>query len=182
MTRTNIPLQKWAIVIYLCLTSLNSVSSMKLRRGLGVTQKTAWFMLHRIRETWMNDKDNNDKFDGPVEVDETYLGGKRENMSNSKRNELREAGVGWGTVGKTAVVGIKDRDTNEVRAQVVTATDKKTLHPFIKEHANEKATVYTDDATVYDSLPFKHESVKHSVREYVRNMAHTNGVESFSPP
>ena len=181
MARTNIPMRKWAIAIYLCITSLKSISSMKLRRDLQVTQKTAWFMLHRIREAWVweNDDEDDDRFDGPVEVDETYLGGKRKNMSNAQRKELAEAGVGRGTVGKTAVVGVKDRDTNEVRAEVVHSVDKKTLHDFIAEHTDEDATVYTDGAQAYDGLPFDHEAVNHSVSEYVRGMAHTNGVESF---
>ena len=177
LQKSNVPMQKWCIAIYLCLTSLKSVSSMKLHRDINVSQPTAWFMLHRIREAWMDDDD--DKFDGPVEVDESYFGGKRSNMSNAKRKKLKDEGAGRGTVGKTAVVGIKDRETNEVRAKVVKATDKETLHPFIEENVDEDAMVYTDDATVYDSLPFDHEAVRHSVSEYVREMAHTNGVESF---
>ncbi len=86
-------------------TSLKSVSSMKLHRDLDITQKTAWHLAHRIRETFECGSD--DKFVGPVEVNETYIGGKRSNMSNSKRKELKEAGRG--AVGKTAVVGIKNR-------------------------------------------------------------------------
>ena len=175
ISNSNVPMQKWCIAIYLCLTSLKSVSSMKLHRDIKVTQKTAWFMLHRIREAWMQDDDYT--FGGPVEVDETYFGGKRSNMSNSKREELKD--TGRGSIGKTAVVGIKDRETNEVRAKVVANPDKETLHPFIAENVDEDAMVYTDDATVYDSLPYDHEAVKHSVKEYVRDQAHTNGVESF---
>jgi len=168
-------MQKWCIAIYLCLTSLKSVSSMKLHRDIKVTQKTAWFMLMRIREAWMENDDY--AFGGPVEVDETYFGGRRSNMSNGRREELKDAGRG--SVGKTAVVGMKDRETNEVRARVVENTNAQALHPFIAENVDEDSKVYTDDATVYDSLPFNHESVKHSVSEYVREMAHTNGVESF---
>ena len=82
LASSNIPLRKWAIAIYLCLTSLKSVSSMKLHRDLKVSQKTAWFMLHRIREAWMP-KGGGKPYDGPVEVDETYFGGKRANMSNA---------------------------------------------------------------------------------------------------
>ena len=178
MANSKIPLQKWAIGIYLCLTSLKSVSSMKLHRDLDISQPSAWFMLHRIREAWADESDDDgDRFNGPVEVDETYMGGKRANMSNAKRKEL--ADTGRGPVGKTAIVGLKDRESNEVAARVVRSTDKKTLHGFIDDHAHDDATVYTDDAPVYDSLPYKHESVKHSVSEYVRDMAHTNGVESF---
>ena len=174
IARSNVPLRKWAIAIYLCLTSLKSVSSMKLHRDIGVSQKTAWFMMHRIREAWAVDDD--DQFDGPVEVDETYMGGKRKNMSNAKRKAL----TGRGTVGKTIVVGMKDRETNEVRAEVVPDTTKPTLQEFVREHAEPGATLYTDEHGSYAGMPeFEHEAVNHSVGEYVDGMAHTNGMESF---
>ena len=174
MQRSKIPLRKWAIVIYLCLTSLKSVSSMKLQRDIGVSQPTAWFMLHRIRQAWAEDDD--DQFDGPVEVDETYIGGKRRNMSKSKRKEL----MGRGTVGKTAVVGVKDRESNEVRAEVVSATDGETLKGFVREHVEPGSVLYTDEAAAYNGMTeFEHEAVNHSVGEYVDGMAHTNGIESF---
>ena len=144
--RSKIPLRKWAIAIYLCLTSLKSVSSMKLKRDIGVSQPTAWFMLHRIREAWGGDSEG--PFDGPVEFDETYFGGKRRNMSNAQRKEL--AGTGRGAVGKVAVVGAKDRATNKVAAQVVEATDRETLHDFVAENAEPDAVVYTDDAAAYE--------------------------------
>ena len=144
---SKIPLRKWAIAVYLCITNLKSVSSMKLRRDLGVTQKTAWFMLQRIREAWIDPHE--DDFDGPVEVDESYFGGKRENMPTSKRKQM----TGRGPVGKVAVVGIKDRDTNEVRTEVVEYTDSETLIPFVEEHAETGAAVYTDDAKAYKPLP-----------------------------
>ena len=175
MQRSKIPLRKWAIAIYLCLTNLKSVSSMKLQRDIGVSQPTAWFMLHRIRQAWAVEHD--DQFDGPVEVDETYFGGKRKNMSKAKRKEL--AGTGRGAVGKTAVVGMKDRDSNMVTARVVDETDAHTLQGFVGDHAAEGATVYTDDHGGYQGMPFEHETVKHSVGEYVSGMAHTNGIESF---
>ena len=175
IARSNVPLRKWAIAVYLCLTSLKSVSSMKLQRDIGVSQPTAWFMLHRIREAWAGDGEG--PFDGPVEFDETYVGGKRRNMSNAKRKEL--AGTGRGAVGKTAVVGAKDRDTNKVSAKVVTETDKPTLHDFVADNAEPDAVVYTDDAAAYEGIPNPHETVKHSVSEYVDGMAHTNGIESF---
>ncbi len=107
ISNSKVPMQKWCIAIYLSLTSLKSVSSMKLHRDIKVSQPTAWFMLHRLREVWMDDDDY--IFTGPVKVDETYFGGKRSNMSNSKREELKD--TGRGAVGKTAVVGIKDRET-----------------------------------------------------------------------
>ena len=173
MADSKVPLQKWAIAIYLCLTSLKSVSSMKLHRDLGVTQKTAWFMLHRLREAWA--RQTGGPLSGPVEVDETYMGGKRHNMSLRKRAEQ----TGRGPVGKTPVVGVKDRETNEVRAQAIENTDAETLQGFVADHVAPEAKVYTDDAAAYDGLPQAHESVRHSVSEYVRGQAHTNGVESF---
>ena len=175
MQRSKIPLRKWAIAIYLCLTSLKSVSSMKLQRDIGVSQPTAWFMLHRIREAW-GDVDG-EPFDGPVEFDETYFGGKRRNMSNAKRKEL--SGMGRGAVGKVAVVGAKDRATNKVSAKVIDNADTETLHDFVADNTDPDAVVYTDDAAAYNGIPNPHQSVKHSVSEYVKGMAHTNGIESF---
>ena len=176
LARSNVPMRKWVIAIYLCLTSLKSVSSMKLSRDIGVKQETAWFMLHRIREAWSDDA-GDDPFDGPVEVDETYFGGKRKNMSNAKRKEL--ADTGRGAAGKTAVVGMKDRATNEVRAEVVTETDSETLQDFVEENTEDDAKVFTDDAAAYKGVERTHKAVRHSVSEYVNGMAHTNGIESF---
>jgi len=102
---SRVPYRKWALAIYLHIASLKGVSAMKLHRDLGVAYKTAWFMLHRIREAW--DKSGLELMDGPVEAEETYVGGKRKNMSKRQRREL----PGRGTVGKTAVVGVKDRKT-----------------------------------------------------------------------
>ena len=169
---SRLPLRKWAIAIYLEVTSLKSVSSMKLHRDIGVSQRAAWFMLHRIREAWTSP---DDRFDGPVEVDETYVGGKRKNMPKAKRENL----TGRGTAGKTAVAGVKDRATNRVSAAVVKATDSRTLQGFVSDRAAPNATVYTDDAPAYAGLPFDHHTVRHGVGEYVDGMAHTNGIESF---
>ena len=175
LASSKIPLRKWAIAIYLEQTSLKGVSSMKLHRDIGVSQPTAWFMLHRIREAWAREVPGG--FSGPVEADETYFGGRRRNMSNARRKE--RADTGRGAVGKTAVVGIKDRETNQVRAQVIERTDTATLQGFVRNNADRDAIVYTDDALAYDGVSRWHETVRHSVAEYVRGQAHTNGIESF---
>ena len=168
--------QTWVVAIYLLTTSLKGQSSMKLHRDLKVTQKTAWFLAHRIRQSFTGD---GTPFTGPVEVDETYMGGKRKNMSNARRRELAEQGAGRGAVGKTAVVGAKDRATKQVAARVVESTDKPTLQGFVAEHTAPDATVYTDEASAYEGMPFDHETVKHSTLEFVRGDVHTNGTESF---
>ena len=171
MQSSKLGYRDWLFAIYLVTTSLKGVSSMKLHRDLGITQKSAWHMAHRIRRALKS----GGLFEGPVEVDETYVGGKRRNMSNSQRKEL----TGRGRVGKTAVVGVKDRETKQVAAKVVTSTDKETLQGFVKDHAAEGATVYTDDASAYETLPFDHDCVKHSLKEYVKGDVHTNGIESL---
>ncbi len=175
MQASKIPLRKWAIAIYFCLTNLKSVSSMKLHRDIGVSQATAWFMLHRIRQAWAIDDD--DQFDGPVEVDETYMGGRQANMPKAKRKELARGG----TAHMTAVIGIKDRESNEVRAEVVADTTKPTLQGFVREHAEPGAAVYTDEHRSYIGLgaDYDHGTVNHRVGEYVDGMIHTNGMESF---
>ena len=171
--------QTWAIAIYLYTTSLKSVSSMKLHRDLVITQKAAWHLAQRLREA--HKSEDFDLFDGPVEIDETWVGGLRKNMSLSKRRELHEQGHGYsGFVNKTIVAGIKDRDTNQVRARRVTTADKPTMHRFIAGNVEDRAMVYTDDAAVYQTLPHTHHhSVNHSAHEYVRGDVHINGMESF---
>ena len=170
---SKLPLRKWAFAIYLEITSLKSVSSMKLHRDLGISQKAAWFMLHRIRETWKPRRGSS--FGGPVEVDETYFGGKARNMHAHKREHVIK---GRGPAGKTIVIGAKDRKTNRVSAAVIKNTDQPTLQGFVAKNVEPGAKVYTDEHSGYDGLP-NHETVRHSVAEYVKGQAHTNGIESF---
>ena len=162
----------WAIATYLFLTNLKSISSMKLRRDLDITHKSAWHLAHRLRKAF---ETSGGLFLGPVEVGETYMGGVRKNMPKGRRAAME----GRGAVGETAVVGAKDRESNEVRARVVERTDAATLQGFVVEHAYAFATVYTDDASAYAGLLHRHDTVKHSLEEYVRGDLHTNGIESF---
>lgn len=175
MESSRLGLQTWVIAIYLLNTCLKDQASMKLHRDLGVTQKTAWHLAHRIREAW---EDNGGSlFGGPVEADESHFGGKRKNKSNAER----KAAAGRGPVDMEAVVGVKDRETGHVRARHVAQTDIPHVAGFVAAQTKPGAKVYTDEAKVYGALDpwFDREAVNHSVSEFVRGMAHTNGMESF---
>ena len=138
---SNLPLSKWAIAFFLYATNLKGVSSMKLHRDLGIAQSSAWYMAHRIRGMWTAEAD---KFAGPVEVDETYIGGKERNKHESKKIH-----AGRGAVGKVAVVGMKDRETGRVATAAVESTDAPTLQGFVEDRTEATAQVYTDDARAY---------------------------------
>ena len=130
--------------------------------------------VNSIREAWAGDEGDG-PFDGPVEVDETYIGCLRQNKSNAKRAEAR----GRGPVDMTPVIAAKDRDTNRVVPIVVRNTDARTLHRFVDNKTDLGTVVCSDDAKVYEGILNPHETVKHSVRKYVKSMVHTNGIESF---
>ena len=172
MERSHLSYRVWAIAIYLFTTNIKGVSSMRLHRELGITQSSAWFMLHRLRKAYSTEQG---PFNGPVEVDETYVGGKFKNMHRSRRKRLQDSGDS----GKTIVVGVKDRETNAIAARVVSRTDSETLHGFVEEHTGQMAFVFTDDWKGYLGMDRLHRSVNHSISEYVRGQVHVNGVESF---
>ena len=177
MAHSNLPLRTWAIGIYLMSTSLKGVSSMKLHRDLGITQKTAWFMAHRLREAW-HEAEFDFKLDGVLEADETYIGGLEKNKHWDKK--LRR---GRGVAGKAIVAGVKCRRNKQVRCEVLPNTQRRTLQRFVRRHAKAGSTLYTDEAPSYEGMPeFKHRSVVHSRGQYVDGEAHTNGIESVWAP
>ena len=174
MHSTKLPLQDWVYAIYSVMTARKGVSAMQLSKELGCQYRTAWHLLHRIREACSNGEF---KMTTVVEVDETYVGGKEKNKHESKK--LKQ---GRGTVGKTAVVGMRERD-GKVKAKPVENTDAETLVGFIEENVEEGTTVYTDEAKAYGNLShtgkrITHDTVNHTMREFVRGNVHTNGIES----
>ena len=171
MQSSKLGLQQWAIAIYMATISLKGVSSMKVHRELGITQKAAWHLIQRISEVFAPDAV---QLDGTIEVDETYMGGKERNKHESKK-----LNAGRGAVDKTAAIGAKQR-SGRVKAQPVQSTDGKTLGGFVNASVKDGSIVYTDDASAYGNMgDFTHETVNHSPKEYVRGKAHTNGIESF---
>ena len=169
MHSTKKPLQDWIYAMYSVLTARKGVSAMQLSKELGCAYRTAWYMLQRIREACSS---GTFRFDRIVEVDETYVGGR-------ERNKRKKTNSGRGTVGKTPVVGARERG-GKVKAVPVKHADTATLLDFIASHVKLGSTVYTDGASVYDAIKpyYRHESVKHSENEWVRGEVSTNSIES----
>jgi len=176
LEESRLPLHKWLMAIYMMTTAHKGIPSTQMAKELGITQKSAWFLAQRIREAFTVDPTGNDgggQLGGEVEVDETYIGRKESNKHASKK-----LNKGRGTVGKSIVIGMKQRD-GSVIAQTIPNTSKGTLQSFINQNAVPGTVVYTDTHSSYNGIKFKHYAVNHTVGEYVRQQAHTNGIESF---
>jgi transposase-like protein len=172
-------LDKWLTTMWLLANCKNGISSYEIMRSVGVTQKSAWFMLQRIRLAMKNQsllKLGNTG--GPVEVDETFIGGKHRNMHANKRERIKQV---WGNDTKTIVMGMLDRGTRQVRAKVIPDVTRLTLQGEILKNVVRVGTVYTDSHGGYNDLSLKafvHETVNH-LEEYVRGEVHTQGIENF---
>ena len=179
-----IPLEKWLPAVWALVNDKNGISSWELHRMLGVTQKTAWFMLHRIRlglagrtDRFGTPKIGNSEGGSGVEVDETFIGGQKKNMHADKKVRYEARG---GASGKTIVMGMLDRDLREVRAKIVPNVKRETLQAEVLRDVKHGSRVYTDEAVGYDKLHYRfvHDVVNH-MECYVNGQVHTNGIENF---
>ena len=171
---TKLPLRKWFIAIYLLTTTSKGISSVQLAKHVGVTQKTGWFMDHRLREAI---KQNGGQLFGTVECDETFVGGLEKNKHKSNRKH-----AGTGGTGKTPIFGMKSR-RGAVKAFVVRGVSKQNLQPLMKKHIAEGETLYTDSWVAYRNLKgFQHTAVNHTGGHYVDGDAHTRTALNRSGP
>jgi transposase-like protein len=178
-----IPLKSWLLAVWQIVNCKNGISSYELARALGVTQKTAWFMNHRIRLAMQGD--DGGLLDGEVEVDETYIGGKARNMNRSQRERhLKGRGRKNAWAGKVAVLGLLQRHPQKgksrVRTMPVESIRRHKLQPKVMDHIDDGATVYTDALSSYDRLNvyYQHKVIDHA-EKYVDGVVHTNGLENY---
>ncbi|HEX4037744.1 MAG TPA: IS1595 family transposase [Acidobacteriaceae bacterium] len=174
-----IGLDKWLLAMWMIANCKNGVSSWEMHRTLGVTQKTAWFMLHRIRLALGEKPETKMSGNGPKEVDECFVGGTPKFMHAKRRMSLG-TGIG-GRTAKVPVMGMLDREARQVRAQVVPNVKRETLQSAILKEIERGSTIYTDNASTFDTLAAKeyiHDTVNH-IEEYVRGQVHTQGIENF---
>ena len=179
-----IPLDKWLTAIWMIANCKNGVSSYEIHRAIGVTQKSAWFMLHRIRVALRTGSFEKIGGEGSeVEVDETFVGGKLKNMHKDKQARYRALSATdyvKGTTGKAVVMGMLDRTARQIRATVVPDVSRLTLQNAVLQNVTHGTNVYTDQAPAYQRLnqTYVHEIVNHA-ETYVRGRVHTNGLENF---
>jgi transposase-like protein len=173
MERSHIPLHKWVYTMYLLVTARKGISSLQLAKEIGITQKSAWFMLHRLREACGS---KFEKLTGIIEIDETYVGGVEANKHKGKK-----LNAGRGAVGKTAVLGMRERASGKVKAKPIANTDQETIHRAVHENIAVRSTLNTDEFAAYRGLAglfFDHETINHGAGEFVRGSVTTNGIES----
>ena len=178
-----IGLDKWLPVVWLLANAKNGISSYEIARSIGVTQKSAWFMLHRIRKAMAARSfvKLGGREGGPVEVDETFVGPKPQKMHRERGLKMQTAMKSSGMDSKTIVMGMLDRDSRQVRARVVPNVKRETLQAAILSEIEKGSSVYTDGYSSYDKLAaqdYIHETVNH-LEEYVRGEIHTQGIENF---
>ncbi len=170
--RSHIPLHKWIYAMYLLVTARKGISSIQLAKEIGITQKSAWFLLQRLREACGPD---HKKLAGIIEIDETYVGGIEAN-----KHEHKKLKAGRGPVGKTAVLGMRERGGRTI-AMPVEGTDQATIHGAIHRHVEAGSTLHTDEFAAYRGLAglfFDHETINHGAAEFVRDDVTTNSIES----
>jgi transposase-like protein len=170
--RSHVPLHKWVYAMYLLVTARKGISSMQLAKEIGITQKSAWFVLHRLREACGGD--DLKKLAGIIEIDETFVGGKEANKHENKKLK-----AGRGPVGKTPVLAMRERGGRTV-AMPISSVSKETVQAAIYQHVEMGSAVHTDEGHAYNGIGahFDHDTVNHREGEYVRDDVTTNGIES----
>jgi transposase-like protein len=175
---STVPLSKWFMAIFILSTHRKGISSVQVARDIGVTQKSAWFMMQRVRHAFKMQSFTYGKIGAtnPVEADETYIGGKLSNMSLKKRKQIEKSGQQH----KIIVAGAIERG-GEIRAQVVEHTNYDNIIPFLVKTVHQGTKLMTDEHVVYTNMGriYEHQTIKHALKEYVRGEVHTNTIENF---